>query len=222
MFPLLFGLVLLRLFNYPLLYILHMKTLIACLAFSSALVSGSFAAISVTWGNSNETYTFADSKGVDLSTGSLILLGTFSAQTDFVTFGKDLAYLQSHFTSFDSASIGSGGYGELDGYFVDGATVAALSTPLYYWVFNASTAAGATEWGVVTSAAWVTPANDPDILITDLDQAVASGAKVGSLNTAAGKFQTLVTSAVPEPSSFAAIAGLSILGVVAARRRRSA
>lgn len=202
-----------------------MKTLKAkVIGIAASLVTAvaAQAQISVTWGNSDEAIIFTDASGVALESGSLVLLGTFAGGTDFLNQGTNLEYLQNQFTTFDTTSISAGGYDGIDGYFTEGAVVNNLNTQLYYWIFNSSSAASATEWGIVTSPAWITPGTAPDILVTDMSQAAESGVRVGSLNTVSGQFRTAVTSAIPEPSSFAAVAGLGILGFAAMRKRRRA
>ena len=114
---------------------------------------------------------------------------------------------------------------------------------LYYWVFDSADPLLATQQGVFTSSDWVIPAGDGSpvdlaslstdiagLTVDTLGAELTPGAKIifggfgpGTNDLGAGvNFTLAVTAAIPEPSSFAALAVLAVLGAVASRRRRSA
>ncbi len=82
---------------------------------------------------------------------------------------------------------------------------------------NASGAVAGDTYKIWTNAAWLVPADGSNFTFTT--------GTVGAANfpTATGApTLTGVVSAIPEPSSFAALAGLAVVGMAATRRRRSA
>jgi len=118
----------------------------------------------------------------------------------------------------------------------------ATST-LYYWVFNSATPATATQYGIFGATSWTIPSGDGSpidltSLNTDLSDLTVNGAGAVLNNSVAkilfGSFSSTTTNAsgggadfklaavtaVPEPSSFAIIAGLGSLAFVGAKRRR--
>lgn len=89
-------------------------------------------------------------------------------------------------------------------------------------VFGSSTtsAVGLDTFTVWTDPTWVIPADGSTLSYS----ATPTGANFKQLNAASSPISSgiVVDNAIPEPSSFAAFAGLAVLGAVATRRRRSA
>lgn len=188
------------------------RILLSILAFAAAALASS-AQITVSWGNDAEVVKLASSSGSLLPVGSELLLGSFAAGTDFSN--TSYTYMSSQFTQYGVSAVGDGGYG-VPGLFVASATASApTSTKLYIWSFNASTAASATQWGIFSTSGttWTTASSAPDVLAVDISQATT--ADFGSLSASLA-----MTSAVPEPSTYAAILGFVTLGLVGYRRFR--
>ncbi|MBK8475999.1 MAG: PEP-CTERM sorting domain-containing protein [Opitutaceae bacterium] len=123
--------------------------------------------------------------------------------------------MDSQFTQFGAAAIGDGGY-NVAGYFVAPTTASApTATKMYIWSFNSVAAASATQWGIFSNSGptWTTASSAPDVLAMDISQ--ANVADFGTLNAGFA-----MTSAVPEPATYAAILGLVTLGLVGYRRFR--
>jgi len=181
----------------------------------------------VSWGSEAIERLFADSNGSYLPFGSLALLGTFDPSTDFATFGTDYSYLSGKFTEFGDARIGDGGFYDPLGdpafwiYGGFGATteVSALSTQLFYWVFNAPSAAGATEWGIYSNTAdqWITPASLPESMQTDIAQ--GNFANFGSLTDELALTSFVRPAAVSDASSTSFLSAISLIFIAAMARR---
>lgn len=138
--------------------------------------------ITVSWGSESEARYFANASGTLLPVGSLVLLGSFAAGTDFAGHAGDYSYLSAQFTQYAVAHIGDGGFG-IPGAFAASSLLNLSSTQLYYWAFDASTALSASQWGVFTQTTglWTTPGGPaPGSLNTDI--ADANSASVGSLS----------------------------------------
>ena len=155
--------------------------------------------------------------------------------------GSNLAFLQSHFTTFGSAVIGAGNPGgpgsASDGYFTGVSTASAsglslASTQMFYWVFNAPTAGAATQQGIFTLGSnpnWTFPDDSATAQskTNDLSQVLnPSGILWGSFGTGTSRdglspLYNLALIAVPEPSTLALI-GFALVGapVVFLRRRK--
>ncbi len=113
---------------------------------------------------------------------------------------------------------------------------------LSYWVFDSATPASATSQGIFSSTTWTVPSGDgtptdlsslstdiSDLTVGNLGVTLLGSAKViigsfgpGTNATGGGKdFVLAATSAIPEPSTYAAFAGIAVLGLAALRRRRA-
>src|SRR5690625_5054196 len=100
----------------------------------------------------------------------------------------------------------------------------------YIWGFNSKDIAGTSEWILITNDSWTFPAPsirggdpvfdvDPKWSTTD----IGTYAILGSLNHAGNDdafSRVLTTQAIPEPSTYALIFGLGILGFLGYRRVR--
>lgn len=116
-----------------------------------------------------------------------------------------------------------------DLYFGGSGAITNLSAPftagarVYIWGFD-STLDGTNEWVLLTNVSWVvasdisTPQNS-----NYLTSASGVEAVIGNFDgTNFTSVKVVIGSEIPEPSTFAAVAGLAVLGAVATRRRRSA
>ena len=191
---------------------------------------------------------FEDSSGTALSNGSIVSVGYFnlSGAFSFAQIGTpafdSYAEVSPYFTSYGSASTETLAYsapynraGSIDtgngsGIAPDGDAGKAL----YMWAFNSSSVATATEWAIVSNLTttpggkWIVPTTpfSTDIdLGGDVSTRVVNFGAVSS-NTGSGgvgvyDIKTMAISAVPEPSSFLALAGLGLFGFVSRRVRRS-
>ncbi len=176
-----------------------------------------------------------------LSYGSVTLSGTSLQGTPGINFGETYVYLAdldgSAFSTGDLASITAGesitdsgtyagftvlGSGTVDTFFSTDFVGSGLTFDLNAGVdvgdsfgilvfSNSDTTAIASDtYNIFTDASWVLPADGNTVTFnSDL-------AQIGSGGSATG-----VGSVVPEPSTFAALAGLCALGAVMVRRRRA-
>ena len=95
----------------------------------------------------------------------------------------------------------------------------------FVWGYNTKTIDGSTEWILLTNASWTFPTEGsvPTVAWTSSD--VGTYAAIGTLTNGAGTgvadpyLQTASLSAVPEPSSYALLAGMACVGYMIVRRR---
>lgn len=83
-------------------------------------------------------------------------------------------------------------------------------------VFGSSLVTGATASGTITASF---PANTFDIAALQATSLAVYWGADASVHPNSGALQTTLTSAVPEPSTYAALIGITALGLVAWRRR---
>ncbi len=156
---------------------------------------------------------------VDIDASDLFAFNTIS-----ISEGASISDLSSYadgFARFGNVATAASGFGAIS------LSVAANNVPLgggidsgdrfAVLVFSQSTdtAIAGDTFTVWTDPSWVIPADG---------FAVTFPANLTQLSAAAtpALIGTVLTTAIPEPSSFAAFAGLAVLGAVATRRRRSA
>lgn len=139
---------------------------------------------------------FATNNGADLSTGSLVLVGTFNlTPSEIAAAGNNLSLLNSKWTQIGSAFIGDGDPAVAGsnsdpanaGLFIGNAPLINTSasglniagSTLYYWVFNAPTMGAATQHGIFGSTTWTIPSGTGTFsdlaLDTDLNYLTAAG-----------------------------------------------
>jgi len=194
----------------------------------------------VSWGN-DAGNGLASSTGTLLTDGDLLLLGSFNISNALIASNAtNVAYLQSHFTTFDSQASGNLG---LPGYFsqlssgaVTGAAGLNIShAAIYFWAFNATSANLATEQLIMTNTianGWQFPADTdiPNTTTIEIDHTSGGTIVVGSFGVGstpqpyidqgapAGTFMNLAP--IPEPATWASlVGGLALVGAFVARRR---
>ncbi|MBX3737113.1 MAG: PEP-CTERM sorting domain-containing protein [Candidatus Didemnitutus sp.] len=167
------------------------------------------------------------STGADLTNGFTFSIGSFGA---FSPTALNTASWAANFTTI--ATNGSTPWDDLFTHFDGTATLSsnagafATSSQAYIWGYNTTTITnGVTEWVLFTNNTWLFPASSsPDPTIWTVDD-VGTTAVVGTLNPSGSNIyiQTAaITSAVPEPATYAAVLGLLAVGLVAYRRRVAA
>ncbi len=208
------------------------------------LATGKVDAAQVTWGAA-QSNGIGDASGVALANGSndVMLLGSFNiTNAQIIANATDEAFLMSHFIQFGSSTIGDGGPinggGSSDnGYFLGNSSASSLNlgvthAEIYYWCFNSSNTANATQYGIFTAPsnpAWIFPADTdvPSSTTTDLADVPhdITGILFGSYGTGLSSdttsplFNLKSFAAIPEPSTVASlIFGGAVLGIGVRRR----
>jgi hypothetical protein len=159
--------------------------------------------------------------------GSTILLGHFDSSFTF-SLTDTFALLMSHFTTYASTTIGSGGAPPGGGQF-NATNLLPNSTgvagdQMFIWVFNLTN----TQWTILTSNAanWTRP---PDASNTVIDTSETSvfvpNGVIGSIvggNLSGGNIN-LGVAPIPEPSTYllGLVGGGALLGALRLRRARS-
>lgn len=213
-------------------------------AAASALATPS---VVVNW-TGEVTNGLGDASGTPLAVGDQLKLGYFNINDATIQANaSNQSFLNSHFTLFDTTTIGDIGNplapkdtAGIAGYFA--ASSPAQSTvslglsgkQIYMWAFNAVSWASATQQGIfsATTSNWFFPDDSSTPSTTSIDLNQVTDIIVGGFGTGTAKdsnnisqplFNTalIVTSPIPEPSSFALFGGLAALGALAVRRRRS-
>ena len=97
----------------------------------------------------------------------------------------------------------------------------ASGAQLSLWVHNNSqTASASSQWVLLTDSSWRLTTYDALSLPVGLSFTNNTTALFGSYDFNNSVMQTAVASAVPEPSTYAAVLGAMVLGVVGYRRFR--
>lgn len=218
----------------------YTKTLL--IGFAGALVANcSFAAnTSILWGVrlSPPTFLVGDSSNSaydSVGNPSLVALGYFEDGFDVVANQNDLGSIFDNFNLLDTANVNTGLFaGTFEGSVeveVDSSGIAG-ETP-FYWVlpgvstFDRASIVLAPEHAVLGDTAWTIPSGaspiptEYDIRQTSLNNIVIGNTVVGA-GAFGGDLYTTVAAvgAIPEPSTYAAIAGTLALGFVCYRRKR--
>lgn len=203
------------------------KTLTIVSAMMAALVVASADNINLTVGGFQ---ALEDSSNTVLANGNAVWIGSFSAGFDIGANANDFATLAANFGAYDDGGTFAGGTQMLtttvtdysngfNGSFTVSGSVAdagGTAPAVYVWAFNNAVASSASEHGIFELSAL--ESGVPPLGITQsLDLATNFvSAPVGSFSGGVATLQ-----AVPEPSAFAALAGVMALGWVAVRRRRA-
>lgn len=173
---------------------------------------------------------FADSSNNLIPNGGgFAAVGYFTLDDAAITGASSVGFLASDFQEFGSTTFGGSAAFNADGYFkaelfnginsgdgFDGENIFAV-------IGNGTSLLGSTELSIVRSDTLF--AFDDPLFSYTFNLATESGTallgQVGpTTSTAAGSFPTFQTAAVPEPSTYATIAGLLALSWVMTRRRK--
>ena len=149
-------------------------------------------------------------------------LGTF--QTGFTPTAGNMGSWGTNF-----ASIGTAGYYDPSGpEWSDSILLPSNSSPyaagaqMYLWVYDSKVVDGTSQWLLLSDSSWKMNAITPESMTTDY--VFTSGTHVvdgvGSFNYSDMVASTAFATAVPEPSTYAAILGFVTLGLVGYRRFR--
>jgi len=207
------------------------------LSISALVLAGSAQAATINWANgTGRGHAFVLGDGVTrVPTGSLVRVGFLSTAND-----------ASSFVEFGTTTMGDPGGGVVGGH-IPGAgksittdTTNFANRQLYIWVYNAATAAAATQSELFTSTAWLTPADfntpvatfnitlgqtaAPTVPVSRLSAAADTDAgqyRIGSITIGAGTndFASIYQlGTIPEPST-SLMASLVAFGLLARRRR---
>jgi hypothetical protein len=124
-----------------------------------------------------------------------------------------------HSASFDSTTIGTAGVMSIA---LSNITLATGTNILVRWfptlLSSANTPGGGTaygEYGYINDVSWVAPAQSNSVSLSLVTTSTGFGSAANSLGYAS------LTTAIPEPSTYAAIFGALVLGLAAYRRRFS-
>ena len=164
-----------------------------------------------------------DSSGTALTTGYTFSVGSFES---FTPTTLNTADWLGNFTSlgsinWDTTFTQYSGTANL----TNNATPFTSGSQAYVWGYNTQTIASGTEWILLTNSSWTYPTagNVPTVNWDASD--VGTVAVVGFISSATvgtgadPYLQTAAISAVPEPSTYALLAGVAMLGFVWLRRR---
>ena len=204
-----------------------------------AIVVSQTQAAQVTWGNGTIGNGIGLLNGTLVPAGDLVRLGSFSlTAAQIKANANNPTFLNANFIQFASTTIGSGnpfndgstpaGYWEAPNSINLTTTLGNANTQIYYWIFNATTLAASTQYGVFTAPGntqWVFPADTavPNSVTTDLGDVPnsAAGILIGGYGTgsAFGVPEYNLAAVVPEPSSFLLLGVTLIVGFVLIRSR---
>lgn len=200
-----------------------MKNRILGTVFGSLLLLSPLQAVDINF-TSPAFEVAVTSTSTPLTTGYTFALGSFGA---FTPTSLNLANWSVNFTVVPSN--GSIAWDDAFTQFSQTATLAsnagafATTNQAYIWGYNTQTLGASTQWILLTNPSWLFPTST-NILPTNWDTSdVGTVAVFGSIFAMGNNpyLQTAVanSSPVPEPSTYAMIAGVLALGFVAWRRR---
>jgi len=182
------------------------------------------------------------SSGTVLTAGDLIRIGYFSSTANLGT-SNSFSSLNSIFTPIGEGSadgdtltetgvsgdtleinnITGPGTGTFAGSFnTVSSSYLPTGTQLYMWVFNATSTASSTQWGIFDAPSWTFPP-DPSFTTVTLSApsvSVLRGSTVVMNGTTDYELANIPAS-VPEPSNLAAFGALAVFGSAFLLRRRS-
>jgi len=204
-----------------------MRTLFTHLSLVAFLIAGISAARAQTTINFTSPLSEIgkDSTGTVLDTSYTFALGSFGS---FTPSSSNVGDWASNFTVLGSTTWDTGftqysGTGNL----TNNNSPFTTSNQGFVWGYNTQTIGASTEWILLTNTNWTFPTvgSSPTVNWTSND--AGTYAALGTLNNPDGAsadpyLQTANLSAVPEPSTYALVAGVACLGYMMARRRRAA
>lgn len=203
---------------------MNLATKVIIIASSAVVLSNAASAISVNIIANSASGRYLSSSEATLPTGSVVKYGVLdvSAYNALSASQKqNFAAVSGVFSELGETAVNSSGdvvsTGNIHNLPENGV---GFSEQLYTWVFNSGTPGSATEWGIFTSSSTNWGTGTDNIGTSTLSTSFETmSAVVGTINS--GSTDTYSLQAVPEPSTYAAIAGFAVLGVVALRRRRA-
>lgn len=193
---------------------MNFRSLIAMIAVLALPLT---AAVTINY-NAPIFQSFQDSTGTVLDTSYTFAVGTFATLTptdqnlsDWATDWQELGSV-----TFDTVLNTFSGAATLN----DNSSPFTVDTPLYIWGYNSTDYTTGSEWVMLSNTTWETPsaAGTPPPFSMGADQ-VGTVALVGVLNDT-GDVPYIQTAAVPEPSFYALLISLAVLGMAILRRRR--
>lgn len=163
-----------------------------------------------------------DSSGTALDSSYTFALGSFGAFTPSSSNVEDWA---SNFNVLGSTTWGGFTQYSGTGNLTDNDSPFTTSDQGFVWGYNTQTIGASTEWILITNSSWIFPTvgSSPTVDWTSSD--VGTYAALGTITNDLGTgnadpyLQTASLAAVPEPSTYALLAGVACLGFMVTRRR---
>ncbi len=183
----------------------------------AALTIGISSAVAVTINFTSPLFEIAKtSGGVELTGSFNFYLGSFNS---FTPTAGNTSQWNANFVSLSSTAWSVDDQAFSGAAVLSSNAVFAQGSQAYIW--GQGVVSGITEWILITNNSWLFPASG-NLLPTSWDLTDAgTGTVIGTLGTAQiGADPYMRTSAVPEPSTYAAVFGVLAIGIVTYRRRR--
>lgn len=161
------------------------------------------------------------STGSDLDASFTFAIGSFG---NFTPDSSNVADWASNFTVLGSVNWTEGLFSQYSGTgnLLNNNAPFTTSNQGFIWGYNTQVIGASTEWILLTNASWTFPTSGSQPTVDWTSTDVGTYAALGVLNTLSSDpyLQTAnLLSAVPEPSTYALLAGLATLGFVWFRRR---
>jgi hypothetical protein len=210
-----------------------MKSIYSTAALLLAASSASFAATNTynVFTDASATIQYFQVGGASEITDSYFFeVGVFTPGLDYSP--NNAVNIAANFRSFGPAvnwdsnliDAGLGGaslsfsFDDISGY-PNGITANSV---LSIWAYDTKTPGATTDWMIVTNPSWIVAALTTTPGVNSADFTITDGGTVASFGTISGnQYISAIAPAIPEPSSFAAIAGFAVLGLVVSRRHRA-
>jgi len=210
-----------------------MKSIIRILAALALAPAGLFAVNTYNIFSDGTVQFFQPGGSTKITASYSFEVGVFATGTVFNS--ASAAQVAANFTSFtastswvpdffgDSSNVGAA----IVSPSFDEATLYPAGTSgkqLAIWIYDTKTPSATTDWIIVTNPSWIATAQVFGSSVAAADYNVSDAGTVllygSSLDLTKG-VTALAPSAVPEPSTYAALAGVAVLGLAALRRRRA-
>jgi hypothetical protein len=189
-------------------------------AFGSFLYGQNFAHF--TGSSTGEILT---ASGSAMSDGFVLSYGTFttlneSSLASAITGSSPFAAEEFDAVFGDYTELGSTTF-DIDGDITIGTTSATAGSKIYFWAFDSTTVPATAS--ALSQLALYGPITIPSLgtVLYNINNAVTNGDILIGSSDASNNLLLATVTAVPEPSTYAALLGALALGFVAYRRRRS-